>query len=372
MSLIFAALGVFMVFAVLSVIVLVHEFGHFIVAKWAGVWVEEFGLGLPPRVWGRKIGETIYSINALPIGGFVRLHGEVTGEGVSKPSRAFLNKPKKWRVAVSLAGIFMNFVLAVFCFSVFYWYKGVPIETTNVKVIEISEGSPAQIAGFVVGDIVRKVNKTEITATNDFVKSIGENKGKYTNIEVERGGEIRKFLLTPRENPPEGEGPLGVAISTTAISFPPFWKRPFVGAYYGTKDTLNLTKAILASFLQIGHEVTTTGQIPKEVVGPAGIFAFIYEIRKLGVEPLINLVGMISLNLAIFNLIPFPPLDGSRVLFIIIEAITRKRVPTKIEEKIHAVGMILLLILMLVISSREIPRLIKAGSTSRFVDEMVK
>src|SRR3989304_6555702 len=123
---------------ILSLLVLVHELGHFFVARWAGIWVEEFGFGLPPRILGKKFGQTIFSLNLLPFGGFVKLHGEGSEEGVSKPKRAFINKSKKARVAVLLAGVLMNFLLGILAFGIVYSFSGVPKESQNVRIVDVS------------------------------------------------------------------------------------------------------------------------------------------------------------------------------------------------------------------------------------------
>src|SRR3990167_5307642 len=134
---------------VLSILVLVHELGHFIMARRAGIWVEEFGFGLPPRVWGKKVHETIYSINLFPFGGFVRLHGENTQESIKKPLKAYLNKSKSVRVSILVAGVIMNFILGIIAFAIVYSFSGIPQETKDVKVVEVATGSPAYEAGII-------------------------------------------------------------------------------------------------------------------------------------------------------------------------------------------------------------------------------
>ncbi|MFH1863736.1 MAG: site-2 protease family protein, partial [bacterium] len=163
---------------VLSILILVHEFGHFIMARKFGVWVEEFGFGLPPRIIGKKIGETLYSLNLLPFGGFVKLHGEDSEEKIKNPKRAFINKSKKKRLVIIVAGVVMNFLLAIICFGIVYSFSGIPRDTKNVKVVEVIAGSPAQTAGLIVGDIVKKVGKIDVVKVSEFVKLVEESKGK--------------------------------------------------------------------------------------------------------------------------------------------------------------------------------------------------
>ena len=356
---------------VLSVLVLVHELGHFIVARKMGILVEEFGFGLPPRIFGKKIGETLYSINLLPFGGFVKLHGESTEEGVSYPKRAFLNKSKKVRVAVVVAGVIMNFILGVVAFAIVYSFLGIPRDTNLVKVVEIATGSPAQTAGVLVGDTVKSVDKKEVTTVDGFVSLIEEKKGKRATLELVRDSETKSVSLTPRESPPENEGPLGVVITTTEIYFPPYWQRPFIGVYYGFKEALIWGGRIVGGFAGIFRDLFA-GIGPKDIAGPVGIFAITTQAAKGGILELISFVGILSVNLAILNIIPFPALDGGRLLFIGIETFIGRKVLPKVEAVVHTVGMIILLLLLLAITANDIQGLIKAGSLSNFVQGVLK
>jgi regulator of sigma E protease len=368
-------LGSILIFLlVLSILVIVHEFGHFWVARKNGIWVEEFGFGLPPRIWGKKIGETLYSINLLPFGGFVKLHGELTddpsansGQALDK-KRAFIYKSKKAKTAVIVAGVIMNFLLAIVAFAVVYSFSGVPRETERVKVLDVVTGSPAQTAGLMQGDVISKVGALEVKKTTDFIALVEAQKGKKVKVTLESGKEL---TLSPRKNPPAGEGPLGVLISTTETYFPPVWQRPFVGAYYGFKEAIFWGKAVLSGFYGIFADLFR-GQAPSDVSGPVGIFAVTSEAAKTGILSLINLLGIISVNLAILNIIPFPALDGGRLLFILIEGIIGRKVLPKIEAAIHTAGMIVLLALILAITIKDIRGLIAAGSIPAFLDSLVK
>ena len=167
---------------ILSILILVHEFGHFIMARRAGIWVEEFGFGLPPRLIGKKIGETIYSINWLPFGGFVRLHGEQEEEGITQKNRAFLYKSKKVRTSIVIAGVVMNFILAIVAFAIVYSFSGIPRDTHQVKIVDVSAGSPAQISGLVVGDIIKSVDGKNLTTVDSFISQVNSDKGKIAKI----------------------------------------------------------------------------------------------------------------------------------------------------------------------------------------------
>jgi regulator of sigma E protease len=358
---------------VLSILVLVHELGHFIIARRAGVKVEEFGFGIPPRLIGKKIGETIYSINALPFGGFVRLHGEQDEEGITDPKRAFLNKSKKARALVIIAGVIMNFLLAIVAFAIVYSFTGVPRDTGKLKVIDVTSGSPAQVAGIIVGDVITKVGNDPITSSDDFIAKTAALKGKRTTFEIQRnfGGRdtATKITLTPRENPPAGEGPIGVTITTMEIYYPPVWQRPFYGIYYGFKDALFWGKTIV---LGLGGIIggLFKGQVPQDVSGPVGIFAVTTEAAKSGILTLINFIGILSVNLAILNILPFPALDGGRLLFIGIESVARRKVSPRVEGTIHNIGMIILLTLLLLITIGDIRRLITFGGIQGFINSI--
>jgi len=360
---------------VLSFLILVHELGHFIAAKRSGVLIEEFGFGLPPRIFGKKIGETIYSINLLPFGGFVRLHGETLEEDIKHPKKSFLKKDKKTRIKIVTAGVLMNLILGIISFSLVYSFSGITKESGKVRVVEIQQNSPAQISGILVGDVVEKVDGRDVSNVNQFIDLIGEKLGQKVNLEIKRditgSSENKTVTITPRENPPEEEGPLGVVITSNETYYPPLWQRPFIGIYYGFKEAIFWGGAIVQSLFTMVAGIFS-GNVPSDVSGPIGVFAVTAEATKYGILSLINFIGIFSINLAILNIVPFPALDGGKVLFILIEAITGKKVSYKVESIIHAVGMIILIVLLVVLSIRDIQRLIAAGSISGFLDQVVK
>jgi regulator of sigma E protease len=367
--------SVLVFFIILSVLILVHELGHFWAARRAGVLVEEFGFGLPPKIISRKIGETIYSINLLPLGGFVRLHGESGEEGVVDSKRAFINKSKRERVTIILTGVVMNFLLAIVAFSIVYSFSGIPREGKVVRVVGVTSGSPAQIAGVLVGDRVRKMDGKEVLSIEQFINLIEEKRGEKITLEVERekpSGKVVKIVsMVPREKPPKKEGPLGVVITTTEIYYPPIWLRPFVGIYYGLKEALLWGGTVVLGFIKIFKDLFS-GIGPKDVAGPVGIFAISSQVAQAGVLAVINFIGILSVNLAILNIIPFPALDGGRLLFIGIESIFGKRVLPKVESIIHTIGMIVLLILLFAITVHDIKRLIVSGGISGFLETVLR
>lgn len=360
---------------VLSVLVLSHEFGHFIVARKSGIKVEEFGFGLPPRIWGKKVGDTTYSINALPFGGFVRLHGEQDEDATTDTTHSFLHKSKKVRSLVVIAGVIMNFVLAILAFAIVYSFSGVPKDTGRVRVVEVSTDSPAQKAGIVPGDVITKVNGETVKSSDTFVSKTAEAAGKTVTYLVERdvNGRLQEqtVKLTPRQNPPEGQGPVGVVISTMELYYPPAVLRPFYGVYYGFKDGVFWGKTIVTGLWDMVSGIFR-GVAPKGVSGPIGIYAVTTEASRSGILTLINFIGILSVNLAILNIVPFPALDGGRLLFIGIEAVTRKKVPTKVEAIINNVGFLILITLLVAISIGDVRRLITAGGITGFLESLSK
>ena len=365
-------LSVFTFIIVLSVLVLVHELGHFIVARKNGIWVEEFGIGYPPRIWGKKVGETLYSINLLPLGGFVRLHGEQTEDGVTKPDRAFINKSKKARFAVLSAGVVMNFLLSVVCFAIFYSFSGVPKETDKVIISGVVKDAPADTAGIKSSDVILSVDGVLLYTLDEFSNLISESKGREVELEIlDSSGEKRSVKIVPRVDVPKDEGPLGVLITQTEIYFPPVWQRPFIGVYYGFKDALFWGKQVFVGLYTMMSGLVR-GSVPEDIAGPVGIYAMTSEIAKVGILPLINFLGIFSVNLAVVNFLPIPALDGGRFLFIVLEKLLGRKVLPKAEAAIHGAGMALLLLLMLVITFVEVKRLILAGSLQGFLESTLK
>lgn len=356
---------------VLSVLILVHEFGHFWVARKCGIKVEEFGFGLPPKIWGKKVGETIYSINALPFGGFVRLHGEQEEGENTNFSRSFLHKSKIKRTLVVVAGVVMNFVLAIVAFAIVYSFSGIPRDTGRIKIVDVAAGSPAEKAGIIVGDIITKINKEEVGSTDDFISKTSALRGQKVTYELQRSESVIKVSLTPRENPPEGEGPVGVTVTTMELYYPPYWQRPFYGIYFGFKDGIYWGKTIVLGLGDMLGQLIK-GNAPQGVSGPIGIYAVTTEASKGGFLTLLNFVGILSVNLAILNILPFPALDGGRLLFIGIEAVSKKKVPRKIEAIINNIGFILLLALLLGVTVGDIRKLVIFKGIDGFLNQMAK
>lgn len=353
---------------ILSVMVFVHELGHFLAARRAGIAVEEFGFGLPPRVWGKKIGQTIYSINALPIGGFVKLYGEdgppspeaTEGQATLK-GKAFYEANLWQRLRVLLAGVFMNLVLAIVCFSVVYYSLGIPTYTGKVVVTQFAENSAAQAAGLKVDDVIVAVKGEKITRAAQLSKIAQANIGQPLTLEIQRGETPLVITVTPRVVPAEKaglEGPMGVYISDSVLSKNyPFWQMPFLGAREGFKESIAWGGRVLAGLRGLAVTALVKKEVPRDVAGPIGMFQLTGRAAEGGLLALISLTGILSVNLAIMNVLPLPALDGGRLIFLGYEAVTRRRPNPKVENWVNMIGMAFLLGLMALISLNDILRI---------------
>lgn len=342
----------------LSLLILVHELGHFFVAKMFGVKVNEFGFGYPPRLFARKRRETEYSVNALPFGGFVKIHGEDIAQiDESDPDykRSFAYQPAWKRSMIILAGVFMNVCFAFILLSIIFMV-GAP---SHMSIASVAEGSPADSAGIEVGDIVLSASVGEEVlsdpvSTEEFIELVNENKGSEFSFTIQRGGETFEKTVLARENPPEGEGSIGVALVDMGIE-----KKGFFGALWeGAKTTVFLLKNIAVGFYNIITGIFTNPEILKNVAGPVGIFVITKQAGSVGIIYLIQLVAIISLNLVILNLLPFPALDGGRFLFILIEKMKGSPVSNKFQMAANALGFLLLIALMIVVTIKDIGKFI--------------
>ncbi len=353
---------------ILSVLVLIHELGHFLVAKKLGIKVEEFGIGFPPRAWGKKIGETTYSINWLPVGGFVKLFGEddagggKVGKSVVMSSgdveRAYYARPLWQRMSVVTAGVVMNFVLAVVVISFLFATQGVPLPTEHVKVTEVSHQSPAEIAGLRPGDQVISMNGVVLKDSNKFISETQKHKGKEVTLIVVRDGQEFATKITPRANPPKGQGAMGVAITNIEVKKYSWFEAPF----YGTMEAAKFSLVILQGLVSMIGDFVLHGVKPQGVAGPIGVAQLTGEAVRAGWFAVLWFLSLLSLNLAVLNILPIPALDGGRFFFMIIEMVTGKKVSPKYEAIAHGAGLVALLALMALITVFDVARLIQGKS----------
>ena len=330
---------------VLSILVIVHEFGHFIVAKKMGVAVEKFSIGFGPEIVGVTKRETRYSISLIPLGGYVKLAGETGVEGVEGDKREYMSRTVGERVRIIFAGPLLNYILAFFIFS-FVFMVGNP--TLTAKVGKVMPGYPAESAGLKAGDKIISINNKNVLYWEDVTNIVHTNKNQELSLLVNRDGVETVVQVTPKSqemNTLFGSKKkisiMGIAPSDEIV----YVKYDFIKSIYmGAEKLWTLTyitcRALWAS---------VTGAIPikESMTGPIGIFYITGQAAKMGLVYLLQLMGVLSASLAIFNLLPVPVLDGGHILFLAIEKIRKKPVSVKMQENVTQVGISLLIVLML-------------------------
>jgi regulator of sigma E protease len=349
----------------LSVLILGHEAGHFLAAKMFGLKVDEFGFGFPPRIAAKKIGDTEYSINWLPFGGFVQIGGErgefalIDGEKGSPeasldlkpttgdpdaaidPRKLFYTQPAWKKAVIVLAGVFTNFILG-WIFITIVLAIGVP---QTLVIAGTEAGSPAAQAGIQAGDVVKGY-----TDSQSFINFINQNKGKSTPIAVIRNDKEFDYAITPRVTTTADQGAIGVALDQGGAPR----ENIFAAARDGLEDAAILSWLTIKAFGDLVQQIFIHASIPAGVVGPVGIFGIAEETGHIGLVYLLQFIGIISINLMVVNCIPFPALDGGRFFMVIIEKMKGSPLSYKIEAWVNGVGFSLLLLLMIVLTVRDI------------------
>lgn len=340
----------------ISLLIFGHELGHFLSAKLFGIRVDEFGFGFPPRIFGKRMGETIYSVNALPFGGFVRIYGEggVPEDGLDM-ARSFPRQPIWKRGVVMLAGVFMNLVIAwVLVTAVLV--VGIP---SHLGVLETVPNSPAAAAGIKAGDLIVRAEH-ENTVMNDpisaerfvsFVEAAGDGPIALT---LDRGGERISFTLHGRTNPPEGEGSLGVGIGDTGVPATPF----FAALGKGAAETGNMVAMIAVGFVTLIGHAFTTPSVLQEVAGPVGVVSIASKASGLGFTYFLQFLGVLSANLVVLNLLPLPALDGGKFVFLVYEKLRGKPAPERVQLAVNVIGFGLLILLMVAVTVQDVSRLV--------------
>ncbi|MFA6552277.1 MAG: RIP metalloprotease RseP [Candidatus Paceibacterota bacterium] len=420
---------------ILAVLVFVHELGHFSVAKFFGIRVDEFGLGFPPRIIGiQKIlpansaaekltkvsssveqisitengrtvteeiieqsvvteavkpkkwrffkgnepatedGNTVYSINAIPFGGFVRIFGEDGNEDENgenkdkkpaKDNRSFINKKRPIQIAVLVAGVLSNFIFAWLLISLGFM-TGLPapidsglsgqVKDARLTITEVLPGSPAAKAGLKSGDIVlsitngqKTLNQINVLPAQDFISS---SAGELA-INYSRGNEKGTIKVTPKEGIVAGKKAIGIGMEMVGVLKLPF----FTALYEGAKTTYSLSYLTVTGLGTFVYQAFIGQAKLSEVSGPVGIAGIVGDAATLGFSYILSVAAFISINLAVINLVPFPALDGGRVLFVIIESIKRSPINQKITRTVNTVGFVLLIVLMIVVTYNDIVKL---------------
>lgn len=390
-----------LVIPVLGFLILVHELGHFVTAKWFGIKVNEFGFGFPPRILGIRRGETLYSINWIPLGGFVRMEGE---EDPTDP-RSFANQAVWKRAIVLSAGSFMNIVTPVVIFTILFLTPQ-SVMVGDVIVNGVAPGSPAQAAGIRPGDVIVAFGGKQIDNQIDLIQRITTKLGSEVEVSVRRGSlvtglaarpedaPIEIVRLTPRLNPPALDVVETVTDLTTQVSLVEARRydgqlnvgdkmtQGAIGALIGTvnpriiKRSHNITEAVPMAFGQIRDVVLLTkngfsrwaaGGPDPGLTGPIGIARVTGEVARIGgVSPLFELMALLSISLAVINILPIPALDGGRLMFVIIEWVRRgKRISPQRENWVHVIGFVVLIGFIFIISGFDIVRLLNGESILR-------
>ncbi|MCK9352206.1 MAG: M50 family metallopeptidase [Candidatus Paceibacterota bacterium] len=359
---------------ILAILILAHEFGHFIVAKKSGIRVDEFGIGFPPKVYGKKFGETEYTVNALPFGGFVKIFGEDPDQNsISGPEakRSFVNQPKLIKIAVLSAGVFFNLLLAwllisasMMLGSAFSASSPLPngqwVETPKLMVVEVAKDSPAEKAGIRTGDTILSsidtASQEKITAPTpeSFQNFIGTRDAKEISINLQRGEEKAAVVVTPQQGIVSGKPAIGIAmdmVGTMKLS-------PPIAVIEGAKLTYLYTIETFKGIFGLLHDSFYGKADLSQVSGPVGIVKIVGDASKLGLERLLALTAIISINLAVVNILPIPALDGGRVFFVLIEAIKRSPIKPQTANTINTISFLLLVALIIIITFNDVWKLL--------------
>lgn len=346
---------IFLFIIVLLVVVLVHEWGHFIAAKKAGMTVEEFGFGIPPRLWSWKKGETRYSINALPIGGFVKIAGEDGLENGIPVDKQFESKPWYKQSIVLVAGVVCNILLAIFLFTISYSLGTPTINPEGVPtVINVTANSPIEESGIKIGDTIVEVTKGDQTLSNPDTTSFKELIAGSTdplNITYVHDKETSTITVYPREQ--EGNIVIGIGVEKIILEHTSVPKA-FVRAL---NQTVHITSSIFKTVGTLLGNLVTGEEQDGQLIGPIGLAKEVRSASAIGLGYLLAFTAMISINLAVINILPFPALDGGRLIIVLLERLFKRKFSKKVVGIIHASGFLLLILLMIILSVGDIRRL---------------
>jgi len=357
---------------ILGVLILVHELGHFVSARIFKVKAEEFGFGYQPRIFGwvkndngvwEKVGRqaeaekykhTVWSLNWFPLGGFVKIKGE-DSNNLKEPD-SFASRPVWQRFIMLFAGVFMNFVLAFVLLSIGFM-SGIPtmvddqpannlhFSQTQIQIMSVMPNSPAQQAGLKIGDVILSINDQAAQYIKDVQDAIKASQSQPLEITIQRGQDKITKQIIPTFQPDQSAAIIGVGLVKTAMVRYPWYE----AIYRGALTTLDLTLNILRAFGQIIVNLISQQKVAAEVAGPIGIAVLTGQVVKLGWIYVLQFTALLSINLAIINLLPIPALDGGRILFLAIEKVKGRPVKQKLEATIHQVGFMLLMLLMLLV-----------------------
>jgi regulator of sigma E protease len=370
-------LGTILAFvAVLVVLVLVHELGHFIVAKRAGITVQEFGVGFPPRIGSVVWHGTRYSVNWIPLGGFVKMLGEdgdveadkmrkrgLSEAAVDKAMEGAFNRKPIWiRIVVLVAGVAMNFLLAAILFAVALSLPGSE-GRGPLTITEIQAGSPAVVAGLQVGDVILSADARTFEVSRDLTAYVRSRAGHVVDLAVRRGGRQIDVPVTPRAltdaEEAKGMGAVGFSYEPDRfVEVPPSASSPVEAAWEGVTAAGDLALKIPGGLASAVAGLLGLGPDAGTAVGPIGIASETGRVLRAPLVSQLIFVGILSVNLAVLNVLPFPPLDGGRIAVVVIEAVRRRRLPAEREALVYLTGFMVLILLVILISIRDVANLI--------------
>ena len=340
----------------LGVLIFAHEFGHFIVAKKSGVGVLKFSLGFGPKIFGKKIGETEYVLSAFPLGGYVKLLGESEVEGLSEEEqqRSFSKQPVLKRIMIVAAGPAFNFLLAIVIFTIVYM-AGIPILTSEIGTVQ--ENSAAYEAGLKQGDVITAIDGERISQWNRLAETISTSAGRTLNLSFNRDGVVQDLTVKPKLQ--KSKNIFGEEVDSYKLGISPAPKtvierlNPLEAAWTSLKQTWMISKLTVVSLVKIMEGVVS----PKTLGGPILIAQMAGTQAREGIIPFILFMALLSINLAVLNLLPVPILDGGHLLFYLIEIVKGSEVSVKWREIANQVGFVLLIILMIFVFMMDIDRL---------------
>jgi regulator of sigma E protease len=345
---------------VLSLLVFVHEFGHFVMAKRMGMKVEEFGFGFPPRLWGVKRGQTTYSINWIPLGGFVKIKGE-SGEHAQETD-SFASKKAWQRFLVLVAGVAMNLVLAAVLFTIGYM-SGLPsiidetlpesarVRDQAITVMQVVEHSPAALSGIVAGDEILSVDGEVFLSDSAAREYMTAHASEGVEVVVQGTDETQRTYALKSEylESVDATG-VGLAFISTGLVSYPF----FQAVGQGVWTTIQLTGAVAYAFYDLIRDLIITQQVGVDLSGPVGIAVMTGQVAAMGFVYLLQFTAILSINLAIINIFPFPALDGGRIFFLLIEKLRGRPVNQRVEIAAHNLGFMLLMVLVVLVTYKDL------------------
>jgi len=358
---------------VLSFLVFIHELGHFLAARWAGIRVKEFGLGYPPLA--KKLFTwqgTDFTLNWIPFGGFVRMDGEDSRPDEPAKKGEFYAAPSWKRMIVILAGASVNFIFGVIAFAIIFSMNGIPVELEQPRIGQIAPDSPAAEANLPLGrDLLAfeiEGEERTVSSVEDVIAVVTEQAGTTVGLifsgpcngTICEGEHLRleSYIRTPEETP-EGQGLLGIGFGQFTYQYYPWYEMPFRGAAFGMTQAIGLGQEILGALQRLGSDLVQEQKLSAELAGPVGI---VHQASTLGIFNegflmILTFAGLLSINLAIMNVLPIPPLDGGKAVFILVELVVSQQRSRKIEYWLSYGGWVFLMGLIIIITIRDVSRL---------------